>query len=96
MGKEKAKCTGEEPWYSAYNRFNLFQRITRGIPKRLRSIRSAKKRLRAAKSIKAADYERLLIERRLAEIEGAYSSVRRALRDGYVCFGTTSLSVVAS
>jgi hypothetical protein len=87
--------TGVEPWYSTYDLLSLSDRIDRGIPKRLKSIRVAKKRLKEAKSGRSAWVHHDIIQRRLVEIENAYGFIRQTLSNGYVRFQAPYLTMVA-
>lgn len=73
-----------KPWHSVYARLNLPQLFNNVIPKRIRAIDSAKARLKTARTVKAAAVEWQLIETNLTAIDGVYSKIRKALRDGYV------------
>lgn len=83
MGKKKGKASNKE-WHRVYSHLNLAQTFSGKIPKFIRTIQAAKARLRTAKSVKAANVERRLIERRLAEIHVIYDIVRTALLHRYV------------
>lgn len=69
-------------WHRAYRQLHFPNLINGTIPKHIRSIDAAKARLRSAKSVKAANAEHQHIATRLAKIDGAYSRIRDALRDG--------------
>lgn len=86
MGRSKGarKKAGIKPWHSVYVRLNLPGLIVGVIPKRIRAIEGAKARLKIARTVRAAAVEWRHIDTNLSAIDGAYSKIRTALRDGYV------------